>query len=70
MSGNMRNQPNERQEKSRSATDDMEQKHYEGFEGMNYEQARIPYKPQYISTKNRREQAEGKDGDIKMRLNP
>ena len=34
---------------NRSASDNNKRKNYEGFEGMNYEQIRQPFDPNYIS---------------------
>jgi hypothetical protein len=50
MSQNMRNQPSDSQGNSGRGSDDMQdRKNSEGFEGMNYEQRRQPYNPQYTS---------------------
>jgi hypothetical protein len=57
----MRNQPSDSQGSSgRGSKDRQENKNYEGFEGMNYEQRRKPYNPQSI-TNNRSNNSEGDD---------
>ena len=59
---NMRNQPSDSGGNSGRGSNEMqERKNYEGFEGMNYEQRRQPYNPQY--TNNNR----GKDSDSNNR---
>jgi hypothetical protein len=41
---------------SRTATDGTEQKNFEGFEGMNYEQVRQPYTPKHKGRKRTSDQ--------------
>jgi len=61
MSQNTRNQPGDSQGNSgRESNDRREQRNYEGFEGMNYEQRRQPYNPGHISN-NRRDDTYGND---------
>lgn len=45
MSQDFRDGQSEERDISRTATEGTEQKSYEGFEGMNYEQIRQPYNP-------------------------
>ncbi|HEU4471026.1 MAG TPA: hypothetical protein VFR58_08085 [Flavisolibacter sp.] len=45
MSQNTRNKPNDQEKGRRALNDDRDQKNYEGFEGMNFEQIRQPYNP-------------------------
>ena len=40
----------------RTATEGNEQKSFEGFEGMNYEQIRQPYNPKYKGRNSRSDQ--------------
>lgn len=62
MSQNMRIQPSDSQGSSgRASNETQERKNYEGFEGMNYEQIRKPYNPQY----RRNSRAKNNDGDSK-----
>ena len=47
---NMRNQQGDSQGNfGRGSNETEDRKNYEGFEGMNYEQRRQPYNPQYAS---------------------
>ena len=47
MSQQMRYEKSGNRERSRTATESNDQKNFEGFEGMNYEQVRQPYNPKY-----------------------
>jgi hypothetical protein len=53
MSQNTGNQPGDSQGNSgRGLNESQERKSYEGFEGMNYEQRRQPFNPQYTGNNN------------------
>lgn len=61
MSQNTRNQQGDSQGNSgRESNDRQEQRSYEGFEGMNYEQRRQPYDPRHMNN-IRRNDAYGDD---------
>lgn len=47
MSQYFRNEEHGNRDISRTATEGKDQKEFDGFEGMNYEQVRQPYNPQY-----------------------
>ena len=47
MSQDLRNDQMGDKDISRTATEGTERQHYEGFEGMNYEQIRQPYNPKH-----------------------
>jgi hypothetical protein len=51
MSQESRNKVGGDRDINRTANENGERKNYEGFEGMNYEQLRQPYNPNYISRK-------------------
>jgi hypothetical protein len=59
MSQKMRNEVNDiRGSSGRGSNEAQEEKNYEGFEGMNYEQRRKPYNPQHINN-NRGNDSDG-----------
>jgi hypothetical protein len=51
MSQESRNKVSGNRDINRTANENGERKNYEGFEGMNYEQLRQPYNPNYIGRK-------------------
>jgi hypothetical protein len=54
-------QPGENENNDRSASrENKEKSRYEGFEGMNYEQRRQPYKPQHASNNKKSSGEQGK----------
>jgi hypothetical protein len=59
MSQELRNKVGGERDISRTANEYCPQKNYEGFEGMNYEQVRQPYNPNY--TRRSRSKDERKD---------
>jgi hypothetical protein len=59
-------QPSENENNRRSSSrDNLDKSRYEGFEGMNFEQHRQPFKPQTAnnSGKNKPSRREGKDSN-------
>jgi hypothetical protein len=56
MSQEMRYEEGREGDISRTATEGTEQKSFEGFEGMNYEQIRQPYNPRYKGRNSSNEQ--------------
>lgn len=52
MSHDLRNEQNGGKDINRTATDNVQQRSYEGFEGMNYEQIRQPYNPRHKDRSN------------------
>ena len=56
MSQDLRSDNSGESDISRTATEGTEQKNFEGFEGMNYEQIRPPYNPQYKGRRNTTDQ--------------
>jgi hypothetical protein len=61
MSDNMRNRPGADQGNNSRMSDENfdNRKRYDGFEGMNYEQIRQPYDPQYKDGKRNTSDSQG-----------
>lgn len=64
MSHDLRSQPNGGKDIRREATNDIDKQDYEGFDGVNYEQFRKPFNPNYRNrnrSKDERKDSQGPD---------